>query len=118
MLLLLLRSVDNGLEYNPANEIVVSNGAKQAIWQALLATCSAGDDVIIPAPFWVSYPEMARLAGGCLRKCLSAQGYFAACMRETGTSACKYECLRLYGGGGEMLALSFTQTRLRLNWAQ
>lgn len=42
---------------------MVSNGAKQCIWQALLATCSPGDDVIIPAPFWVSYPEMARLAG-------------------------------------------------------
>lgn len=53
---------DNGLEY-AANEIVVSNGAKQCIWQALLATCSEGDEVIIPAPFWVSYPEMARLAG-------------------------------------------------------
>ena len=47
----------------PADEIVVSNGAKQAIWQALLATCSPGDEVIIPAPYWVSYPEMARLAG-------------------------------------------------------
>ena len=57
-------TVDNGLEYNPGNEIVVSNGAKQAIWQALLATVSPGDDVIIPAPYWVSYPEMARLAGG------------------------------------------------------
>lgn len=53
---------ENGLTY-AANEIVVSNGAKQSIWQALLATCSEGDEVIIPAPFWVSYPEMARLAG-------------------------------------------------------
>lgn len=54
---------DNGLTYDPASEIVVSNGAKQAIWQALLATVSPGDEVIIPAPYWVSYPEMARLAG-------------------------------------------------------
>ena len=53
---------ENGLEY-AENEIVVSNGAKQAIWQALLATCTEGDEVIIPAPYWVSYPEMARLAG-------------------------------------------------------
>jgi bifunctional aspartate aminotransferase and glutamate/aspartate-prephenate aminotransferase len=53
---------ENGLKYAP-NEIVVSNGAKQAIWQALLATCSEGDEVLIPAPYWVSYPEMARLAG-------------------------------------------------------
>eukprot|EP00878_Enallax_costatus_P027045 GHUV01029077.1.p1 GENE.GHUV01029077.1~~GHUV01029077.1.p1 ORF type:complete len:426 (+),score=84.05 GHUV01029077.1:51-1328(+) len=53
--------VDNGLDYSP-DEIVVSNGAKQAIWQGLLATVSPGDEVIIPAPYWVSYPEMARLA--------------------------------------------------------
>lgn len=55
-------AADNGLQYSSA-DIVVSNGAKQAIWQALLATCSEGDEVIIPAPYWVSYPEMARLAG-------------------------------------------------------
>lgn len=53
---------DNGLTYSP-EEIVVSNGAKQSIWQAVLATCSPGDEVIIPAPYWVSYPEMAALAG-------------------------------------------------------
>jgi aspartate/glutamate/aspartate-prephenate aminotransferase len=53
---------ENGLSYAPG-EVVVSNGAKQAIWQALLATCAEGDEVVIPAPFWVSYPEMARLAG-------------------------------------------------------
>ena len=53
---------ENGLKY-AANEVVVSNGAKQSIWQALLATCSQGDEVIIPAPYWVSYPEMARLVG-------------------------------------------------------
>ncbi|KAJ7563335.1 hypothetical protein O6H91_03G106200 [Diphasiastrum complanatum] len=52
---------ENGLSYKP-NEILVSNGAKQAILQAVLAVCSPGDEVIIPAPFWVSYPEMARLA--------------------------------------------------------
>ncbi|KAI7836238.1 hypothetical protein COHA_009878 [Chlorella ohadii] len=53
---------ENGLTYSP-DEIVVSNGAKQCIWQGLLAVCSPGDEVIIPAPYWVSYPEMARLAG-------------------------------------------------------
>ncbi|MEW5305114.1 MAG: hypothetical protein WDW38_001996 [Sanguina aurantia] len=52
---------DNGLSYSP-DEIVVSNGAKQSIWQALLATCCPGDEVIIPAPYWVSYTEMARMA--------------------------------------------------------
>ncbi|XP_027365979.1 bifunctional aspartate aminotransferase and glutamate/aspartate-prephenate aminotransferase-like isoform X1 [Abrus precatorius] len=52
---------ENGVTYTP-DQIVVSNGAKQSLAQAVLAVCSPGDEVIIPAPFWVSYPEMARLA--------------------------------------------------------
>ncbi|KAG5241772.1 bifunctional aspartate aminotransferase and glutamate/aspartate-prephenate [Salix suchowensis] len=52
---------ENGISYTP-DQILVSNGAKQCIYQAMLAVCSPGDEVIIPAPFWVSYPEMARLA--------------------------------------------------------
>lgn len=52
---------ENGLTYTP-DQILVSNGAKQSIVQAVLAVCSPGDEVLIPAPFWVSYPEMARLA--------------------------------------------------------
>lgn len=52
---------ENGLSYTP-DQILVSNGAKQSIMQAVLAVCSPGDEVIIPAPYWVSYPEMARLA--------------------------------------------------------
>lgn len=54
---------ENGLDYSPA-EIVVTNGAKQAIWQSVLACVSPGDEVIVPAPYWVSYPEMVRMAGG------------------------------------------------------
>ncbi|CAN1224653.1 Bifunctional aspartate aminotransferase and glutamate/aspartate-prephenate aminotransferase [Linum grandiflorum] len=52
---------ENGLAYSP-DQVLVSNGAKQSIIQAVLAVCSPGDEVVIPAPFWVSYPEMARLA--------------------------------------------------------
>ncbi|XP_042491751.1 bifunctional aspartate aminotransferase and glutamate/aspartate-prephenate aminotransferase-like [Macadamia integrifolia] len=52
---------ENGITYTP-DQILVSNGAKQSILQAALAVCSPGDEVIIPAPYWVSYPEMARLA--------------------------------------------------------
>ena len=52
-----------GVTYNPANEIVVGNGAKQSVFQAVLATSGAGDSVIIPAPYWPSYPEMVALAG-------------------------------------------------------
>jgi aspartate aminotransferase len=48
--------------YQP-NEIIVSNGAKQSIFNAILAICNPGDEVILPAPYWVSYPEQIRLAG-------------------------------------------------------
>lgn len=54
---------ENGFEYTP-NQIVASNGAKQSIAFALLATINPGDEVLIPAPYWVSYPEMVKLAGG------------------------------------------------------
>lgn len=54
---------ENGLHYLP-QQIVVSNGAKQSIWNALLSLINEGDEVIIPAPYWVSYPEMVKLAGG------------------------------------------------------
>ncbi len=53
---------DNGLEYKPT-QVIVSTGAKQSCAQAILAVCQAGDEVIIPSPYWVSYPEMVKLAG-------------------------------------------------------
>src|SRR5438045_5386300 len=43
--------------------MIVSNGAKHSCYNAILATCEPGDEVIIPAPYWVSYPDMVRLAG-------------------------------------------------------
>lgn len=52
-----------GVTYNPNTEIVVGNGAKQCVYQGLLAACGPGDEVIIPAPYWPSYPEMALLVG-------------------------------------------------------
>ena len=55
-------SADNKLEYKPS-QVIVSNGAKQSCINAILATCGPGDEVIIPAPYWLSYPEMVRLAG-------------------------------------------------------
>jgi aspartate aminotransferase len=55
-------AADNGLTYR-AGQIVVSNGAKHACYNAILATCQPGDEVIIPAPYWVSYPDMVRLVG-------------------------------------------------------
>ena len=54
---------DNGLTY-AANQICVTAGAKMACYNAILAVVEEGDEVIIPTPYWVSYPEMVRLAGG------------------------------------------------------
>lgn len=54
---------DNALTYTP-EQIIVSNGAKQSVGFTLLATVNKGDEVIIPAPYWVSYPEMVKLAEG------------------------------------------------------
>src|SRR3979409_2624061 len=54
---------ENGLTYKP-NQIVVSTGGKQVLYNALMATINPGDEVIIPAPYWVIYPEMVALAGG------------------------------------------------------
>ncbi|HEY2799662.1 MAG TPA: pyridoxal phosphate-dependent aminotransferase [Chthoniobacterales bacterium] len=55
-------AADNGLEYRPS-QVIVSNGAKHSCYNAILATCEKGDEVIIPSPYWVSYPDMVRLAG-------------------------------------------------------
>jgi aspartate aminotransferase len=53
---------DNQITYRPS-QIVVSSGAKHSCYNAILATCQAGDEVLIPSPYWVSYPDMVRLAG-------------------------------------------------------
>ena len=54
---------DNGLDYAPS-QIIVSNGAKHSIYNTVLALCDPGDEVIVPSPYWVSYPEMVKLAEG------------------------------------------------------
>ena len=54
---------ENGLDYT-ADEILVSNGAKQCVCNAVMALVNDGEEVIIPTPYWVSYPQMALLAGG------------------------------------------------------
>ena len=53
---------DNGLDYG-LDEILIANGAKQAIFDGLMATCNPGDEVIIPTPAWISYTDMAKFAG-------------------------------------------------------
>ena len=58
---------DNGLSYTPA-QVSVGTGGKQVLYNAFMATLNAGDEVIIPAPYWVSYPDMVLLAGGERRR--------------------------------------------------
>lgn len=53
---------ENGLSYKPS-QIIVSCGGKHSCYNVVLATCQAGDEVLIPAPYWLSYPEMVKLAG-------------------------------------------------------
>lgn len=54
---------DNGLTYEPS-QIVISNGAKHAISNSLLAITNVGDEIIVPSPYWVSYEELVKMAGG------------------------------------------------------
>ncbi|GLK64819.1 pyridoxal phosphate-dependent aminotransferase [Paracoccus kondratievae] len=54
---------ENGLDYKPS-QVTVGTGGKQILYNALMATLNPGDEVIIPAPYWVSYPDMVLLAGG------------------------------------------------------
>jgi len=54
---------ENGLDYAPS-QIIVGTGGKQVLFNALLATVNAGDEVVIPAPYWVSYPDIVALAEG------------------------------------------------------
>ncbi len=67
---------ENGLTYAP-NQIIVSCGAKQVIFNAMLATLNPGDEVVIPAPYWVSYPDMVQFAEGTpvIAKCREEDGF-------------------------------------------
>ena len=67
---------ENGLDYD-LSEVTVGSGGKQILYNALMATLDEGDEVIIPAPYWVSYPDMVVLAGGVpvVVPCPAAQGF-------------------------------------------
>ncbi len=66
---------DNGLSYN-TDQIVISTGAKSSLYHAICAVIDEGDEVIIPSPYWLTYPELVKLAGG---KCV-----FVNCKKENG----------------------------------
>ena len=67
---------DNGLDYAP-NQIVVNCGAKHSLFNIIMALCQAGDEVLIPTPYWLSYPEMVKVAGGTpvFVQCSEESGY-------------------------------------------
>lgn len=66
---------DNGLNYS-TDQIIVSNGAKHSLFNIIMAICSEGDEVLIPAPYWLSYPEMVSIAG--------AKPVFVNCSEKNG----------------------------------
>ena len=66
---------DNGLQYEP-NQIVISSGAKSSLYHAICAIIDDGDEVILPSPYWLTYPELIKLAGG---KCV-----FVSAKKENG----------------------------------
>ena len=69
---------ENGVSYRPS-EITVGSGGKQVLYNALLATLDPGDEVIIPSPFWVSYPDIVLLAGrGARHRRDQARGWLQA----------------------------------------
>ena len=67
---------ENGLDY-PIDQITTGNGAKQIIFNALMATVNDGDEIIVPTPYYVSYPEMAKLFGGVpvVAECSAESGF-------------------------------------------
>ncbi|MDF1752865.1 MAG: pyridoxal phosphate-dependent aminotransferase [Verrucomicrobiales bacterium] len=89
--------LENGLEYE-TNQISVNCGAKHSCYNAILACCDPEDEVIIPAPYWTSYPEMVRLAG--------AEPYFVETKRENGWKLTPEELEGAMSGRTRMLILN------------
>ncbi len=75
--------IDSGIDYKP-EEIIVTSGGKQVIFNAMLCTMNPGDEVVIPSPCWVSYPDIVSLADGKPDEALAA--YDAALARRVSTS--------------------------------
>ncbi|MCZ3378413.1 pyridoxal phosphate-dependent aminotransferase [Rhizobium sp. AG207R] len=112
---------EDGLAYKP-DEVIVSTGGKQVLYNAFMATVEAGDEVIIPAPYWVSFPEMVRLAGGTpvivecgedvgfkltvekLREALTPQTKWVVLNNPNNPSGCCYSADELHLLSEELLA--------------
>lgn len=87
---------DNGLEYTE-NQIVVSSGAKSSLYHAICAVVDEGDEVILPSPFWLTYPELIKLAGGkCVYvKAEKENGYKMTAQQLKDAITSKTKCLIL-----------------------
>ena len=68
---------ENGLEYTASTETIISTGAKQVVFNALMSTLEEGDEIVVPAPYWVSYPDVAKLVGAkpVIVQCPPAKGF-------------------------------------------
>jgi len=89
--------LENGTEYE-TNQISVNCGAKHSCFNAILACCDPGDEVIIPAPYWTSYPEMVKIAGG--------EPYIAETKKENGWKLRPEEFEEAISGRTKMLILN------------
>ncbi len=89
--------LENGIDYN-VKQISVNCGAKHSCYNAILATCDPGDEVIIPAPYWTSYPEMVRLAG--------AEPYIVETKKENNWKMTPEEFENALGGATRMVILN------------
>ncbi len=87
---------DNGLSYEQ-NQIVVSTGAKSSLYHAICAIINDGDEVVLPSPYWLTYPELIKLAGGkCVYvKCEKESGYKMTAEQFKGVITNKTKCLIL-----------------------
>ena len=116
---------DNGLDY-ALNEILVTNGGKQAIFDALMATCNPGDEVIIPTPAWISYTDMAKFAGAvpvfvpCPQNDgfrLQAEALDAAITPRTKWLLLNFPLLTLWDRGVLVAGLPLLPLALFIGWA-
>ncbi len=92
----------NGISYDPDTEILISSGGKQSLCNTFLALLERGDEVLIPSPYWLSYPEMVRIAGGEPR--------FVKTDRESGSKlspAALEEAFAASGGRARALVLNY-----------
>lgn len=89
------------MKYAP-EEIIVGNGAKQEVYQAVLALCRPGDEVIIPAPYWPSYPEIVKLAGATpiILETKAADGFLVDPEALSAAITPNTRMVRGKGGGG------------------